>query len=106
MARTLGDIGTPATDELTALLTLGRGSQLQNPRVNPPDPVVDTFADRFGQWTPQAPSGGGFVTPDLINLLLQEQQRGTRTMRPGEQFPDPLGYRGQPFLNWFLQRRV
>jgi len=58
----------------------------------PVDPLVDTFNERFGNW-------------NLIDELLRRQQ-GERTLVPGEQFVDPLGYRGtRDPTGYYLLRR-
>jgi hypothetical protein len=68
----------------------------QNFRPTVQDPARDSFAERFGVWN----------MDDLNKLMQQRDDAGVGHNVPGSTIVDPRGAQGEPFLNWFLQRRI
>lgn len=107
MARTLADLDEPlVNDEMVQANTLANLGQRPRRGIEenffpfhqrmPPDPAVDNFIQRFGEWN----------IGDMVRAMEEERNRTTRPIVPGSFAPDPLGFRGQQVgPGYFMLRR-
>ncbi len=95
------DLLSDMLGEAVARKELLRGTRMENPA----DPPVDTFDERYGDWwaTPRGTMPSAVPGRDQA---LRDYYRGRHYMQPGEQVPDPSGFRGVPNEVWRMMRRI